>query len=216
MRVLLYSTAIYPKVDGVANRVKHHIRALVALGHQVLVLCPYDSAPSLYEGAQVLRLPAFVPLDYDESQLSYPFPLMTLNRVFREFRPDIIHFIGPEFVLIPFLLLSRYYKVPILVSYHFYVRAFLNSMPFPMRMLFTWMTWMEMACNFADLVICPSKPMMNILRDIGMRCEDIWPPAVDIQQFSPSYYDHDLRSKVRASPRARRPRCCSSPVSGRD
>ncbi|KCV72782.1 hypothetical protein H696_00361 [Fonticula alba] len=37
--------------------------------------------------------------------------------------------------------------------------------------------------------------MMNILRDIGMRCEDIWPPAVDIQQFSPSYYDHDLRSK---------------------
>ena len=174
MRVLLYAPAMYPKVDGVALRTRHHVRNLLVrsfalclipadrglvlqspqeLGHQVLILTPIHGASDIFEGAQVVKLPAFVPSGYPESMISYPLPIVTLSRIFNQFAPDIVHFIGPDFIFIPMVLICKYYNVPIIGSYHFYVQAFLERLPAFQRSLLFWLGWCvpKFPCPIADL-----------------------------------------------------------------
>jgi len=196
MRILLYTAAFYPKVDGISLRVRHLLVQLKKMGYEVIVLCPYEKAPDVFEGIPILKLPSFQPLNYTESKLAYPLPIFTLLRIFNQFRPDLVHVVGPEFVFIPIRWICWLYGVPLLGSYHFYIQAWLEYQPKWTQMTMSWLLYLERTYNWSDYVITPSTPMKNILNSKGMKCNDVWPPAVDSQVFNPKYKSMEIRNEL--------------------
>ena len=116
----------------------HLLRNLKRMGHEVTVVCAYEDAPDVFEGLPVHKLPCFTPPLYKETRLAYPFPLLTLGRIYARVKPDIVHFVGPEFVIITFLLWNRVFQVPFLASYHWYFTAWLNAQTPITRFLTGW------------------------------------------------------------------------------
>jgi len=196
LKILIYTAAFYPKVDGIALRVRHLLTNLKRMGYEVLVLCPYPEAPDVYEGIKILKLPSFQPLNYNESKLAYPLPLFSLYKAFSEFKPDLVHVVGPEFVFIPISAFCRIFNVPLLGSYHFYIKAWLEYQTKAVQLILFWLRHIEKVYNFSDYVITPSSPMKEILNANGMKCNDIWPPAVDSDVFHPRFKSHELKKEL--------------------
>eukprot|EP00158_Paraphelidium_tribonemae_P005921 Partr_v1_DN27588_c1_g1_i1_m30426 len=205
-RVLIYSPTFLPKVDGVSNRLMLHLRHLNPELFQVLIVCPdfdkgvsFWTLPSLcgdeeYLDIPIVRLPSFRPIQAlaPDSFLANPFALMHLKHIMDSFRPDLVHFVGPDFLWLTFMMLTRvigcHSTVPFLVSYHQHTLRWLDLQPISrihkcfLRILFQ----MEHSLSLADRVIAPSKNMREYLVDYrGIRCDGVWPPAVDALNFSP-------------------------------
>jgi hypothetical protein len=107
------------------------------------MLCAYEEAPDSYEGIPILKLPAFTAPMYKETKLAYPLPIFTLQRIFSNVRPDIVHFVGPEFVMMAFIPICRLYGVPLLASYHWYLTAWLNNQTPLTKTLTHWIKYVQ-------------------------------------------------------------------------
>lgn len=194
---MLYSTSFFPKVDGVALRVRHHIHHVQQMGHKIFVVSPMTSAPDLYEGCPIIKLPSFVPLDYSESKLAYPFPVISLIRIMRKYKPDIVHFVGPEFVFFLMVMICKLFNIPLIGSYHFNTSTFLDGLPAYQKYGLWWIKWLEYVYNLSDFVITPSRPFQKHMHMRALNCNDIWPPAVDAQDaFHPRYRSREMREKL--------------------
>ena len=154
--MLLFASAFYPKVDGVALRVRHLLVNLKKLGHDVTMLCAYEEAPDSYDGIPIIKLPSFTPPLYNETRLAYPFPVFSLLKIFSDVRPDIVHFVGPEFVLLTFIPICRLFNVPLLASYHWYLTAWRNHQTPVTKVLTHWITWMQVGGCILSFI--PNKP----------------------------------------------------------
>jgi phosphatidylinositol alpha 1,6-mannosyltransferase len=78
-----------PAINGVTNSVVRILESLKAEGHEAIVLAP-TSPSNDYLGCQVIRISHF-----HVKQFAVALPHMRLEKILRDFNPDVIHVAAP-------------------------------------------------------------------------------------------------------------------------
>lgn len=215
IKILLYTPAFYPKVDGIVRRVNNFLDSIKALNetsksveYQILVICPkfengcfdiFKSTKTLmkpreiHHGFQVIRLPSFKPSPKlaPDSYLAHPLAFSHLNHIISRWKPDLIHSIGPDFFFITILIVCKlfYRNIPILASYHQHNQQWINNQPVNalQRAFLSQIFKVEKIIKYSDGVMSPSEAIREyLLSKLGIKCEYLWEPAVDCSVFRPA------------------------------
>jgi glycosyltransferase involved in cell wall biosynthesis len=129
MKVVMFTDAYWPRVNGVTVSVDTFSRALIRAGHEVLIVCSeypntYSLAHSLFPGdkrdddPQIIRVPSMPVLISKEDRLA---KFHKWNWVFKQveaFNPDIIH-VNSEVMIAEFgFLYARMHNIPAIYTFH--------------------------------------------------------------------------------------------------
>lgn len=124
MRIAFFTDSFFPHVDGVTTYVGVVTRALISIGHEVMVVVPRWDGVSISRikqfipGAKVVLVPGVSAFFYPNLRLGTPTP-KSIGEV-RKFAPDIIHFHTPAFMGLEATLLAKLLKVPLVTTFHTY------------------------------------------------------------------------------------------------
>lgn len=124
MRIAFFTDSFFPHVDGVTTYVGVVTRALIADGHEIMVVAPRWEGVSILKvkqfipGAKVVLVPGVSPFFYPDLKLGTPTPksIGEINR----FKPDIIHFHTPGFMGFEATALAKLLKIPLVTTFHTY------------------------------------------------------------------------------------------------
>jgi 1,2-diacylglycerol 3-alpha-glucosyltransferase len=124
MRIAYFTDSFYPHVDGVTTYVGVVTRALLALGHEVMVVAPrwdgieQSEVQNFVPGARIVLVPGVRPFFYPDLKLGALTP-----KSFAEvsnFKPEIIHFHTPGFMGFEATALAKLLKIPLATTFHTY------------------------------------------------------------------------------------------------
>ena len=124
MRIAFFTDSFYPRVNGVTVYVGAIARALMAMGHEVMIVAPewkdssHGDVQKFVPGARVVLVPGITAFFYQELKMGTPTP-KALGEV-RKFMPDIIHFHTPALMSLEATLLARLLKIPLVATFHTY------------------------------------------------------------------------------------------------
>lgn len=97
-------------------------------------------------------------------------------------KPDVMHVTSPGFLVIPCLIYARFFRVPLLLSYHthlpLYARSYLGWIPGIEALSWAVLRYVH---NQADLTLCTSPQMMDQFKENGIDRVDVWRKGVDVE-----------------------------------
>ena len=176
MKIAIYTNAYKPIINGVVNTITLLKEGLNAQGHEVIIFAPdyygyRDQEEGVYRFTSVdltrkVRFPVAIPW------------CPRLNRVLRNFGPDIVHAHHP-FVLGPIALrMARHLKVPLVITFHTQYEQYAHYIPvfrgdFIQRLTRNRIRWFVAS---ADLVTTPAETIRELLRSYGVKKEIIMLP----------------------------------------
>ena len=189
MRVALVTETFLPKVDGIVTMVTKTVEALQAGGDEVMVFAPSGGPAELF-GAPVVSLPS-VPFPF-YPELNVAAPRASMRKHLEAFRPDVFHLFEPSLLGIGGIYYGKVMRVPIVISYHTNLPAYLHYYRLG---FFEGPTWKLMRARHlrADLNLCTSTQMMDELQEHGIDRLALWNRAVDAQMFHPSKCSNEMR-----------------------
>jgi glycosyltransferase involved in cell wall biosynthesis len=129
MKIIMFTDAYWPRVNGVTVSVDSFARALIKAGHKVMIVCSdYPqmddgrfSGPDeddAEDGPVIVRVPSMPTIVSKEDRIAR---LTKFTWVFKQaeaFVPDILH-INSEFMLAEFgFLYGRFYNLPVIYTFH--------------------------------------------------------------------------------------------------
>jgi glycosyltransferase involved in cell wall biosynthesis len=130
MRIVMFSDAYWPRVNGVTVSVDSYSRALIKAGHEVLVICSsypegLDGTSSLNfdrdvedGGPKLVRVPSIPAFVTKEDRLAKFTKWHWVFRQVESFNPEIIH-INTEFVIAQIgFLYARAHNLPAIYTFH--------------------------------------------------------------------------------------------------
>lgn len=124
MRIAYFTDSFYPRVNGVTTYVGAITRALMAMGHEVMIVAPewkdssHKEVEKFVPGAKIILVPGITAFFYQELKMGTPTP-KALGKV-RKFAPEIIHFHTPALMSLEATLLARLLKIPLVTTFHTY------------------------------------------------------------------------------------------------
>lgn len=169
MRVFIFSESYEPLLNGVAVSVGTLAKELRARGHEIYIVT------SSYRGYKdsdphVFRVPAI----RTWIDPTYPVPIPWFNRIpekIRELRPDIIHTHTPWMLGQVGLKLAKQMGIPCVSTCHTQYTEYVHYFPLApqkAKRLFI-INLMRRYYNQCNVVIVPSKQMMEMLRGFGVQ-----------------------------------------------
>lgn len=192
LRVALFTETFLPKIDGVVTRLCQTVRNLQTFGHTVLVVAP-DGKIAEYEGARIHGVPGSPFPLYPDLKMAFPRP--SIGKALAEFRPDLIHAAQPMLLGSSAFYYSSQYRVPLVISYHAQVDRYMHYYGFGMlEPLFR--KAQRTAYNEADLVLCTSQVMVDLLKRQGIRRVKLWQRGVDTDTFRPELASQAMRERL--------------------
>ena len=130
MRIVMFSDAYWPRVNGVTVSVDSYSRALIKAGHEVLIICssypeglnvpalPPSNTAQVDGGPKIVRVPSMPAFITKEDRIARFNKFYWVLKQVNSFRPDIIH-INTEFAIAEFgFLYGRAYNVPAIYTFH--------------------------------------------------------------------------------------------------
>jgi len=189
MKIAVVTETFLPKVDGIVTMVTKTVEALRERGDQVLIFAPSGGPAELF-GAQVVSLPSLPFPFYPELRVAAP--RASMRKHIEAFRPDVFHLFEPALLGVGGIYYGKVLHVPIVISYHTNLPAYLHYYKLG---FFEGPTWKLMRQRHlrADLNLCTSTAMMDELRSHGIDRLALWERAVDAQRFHPSKGSAQMR-----------------------
>ncbi|AEF82208.1 glycosyltransferase [Leadbettera azotonutricia] len=129
MKIVMFTDAYWPRVNGVTVSVDSFSRALIKEGHQVLIICSsypesYDAPVSLVQGEareddpKIVRVPSMPALITKEDRIAKFHKWYWVFKQVELFNPQIIH-INTEFMIAEFgFQYARAHNVPAIYTFH--------------------------------------------------------------------------------------------------
>ena len=143
-----------------------------------------------YCGAEVYGLSAFpLPL-YPELKIALPRP--EIGERLAKFQPDIIHVINPAVLGLAGIFYAKTRGIPLVASYHTHLPKYLHHYGLGMLEGLLW-ELLKLGHNQADLNLCTSSVMVEVLREHGIDRVDLWQRGVDTQTFHPDKATPEMR-----------------------
>ena len=192
LRIALFTETFLPKIDGVVTRLCQTVRHLQSFGHTVLVVAP-DGKIEEYEGARIHGVPGPPFPLYPDLKMAFPRP--SIGKALAEFRPDLIHTAQPMLLGSSAFYYSSQYRLPLVISYHAQVDRYLHYYGIGMLEPLFWKAH-KSAYNGADLVLCTSQVMVDLLKRQGIRRVELWQRGVDTETFRPELASLVMRARL--------------------
>ena len=169
MRILIVTDAWSPQVNGVVTTVKHTVRELGALGHEVALITP--------TGFRTVPCPT-----YPEIRLAIA-PGARVARMIEEFEPDAVH-VETE---APLGLAARRHCLvtgrPFTTAYHTQFPEYIYARcRLPLGISYRWLRWFH---GPAHAVMVPTPAIHRRLADRGFTNLAYWSRGVDQALFAP-------------------------------
>jgi len=169
MRILIVTDAWSPQVNGVVTTVKHTVRELGALGHEVALITP--------TGFRTVPCPT-----YPEIRLAIA-PGARVARMIEEFEPDAVH-VETE---APLGLAARRHCLvtgrPFTTAYHTQFPEYIYARcRLPLGISYRWLRWFH---GPAHAVMVPTPAIHGRLADRGFTNLAYWSRGVDQALFAP-------------------------------
>jgi len=129
MKIVMFSDAYWPRVNGVTVSVDSYSRALVKAGHKVLIICSsYPEGLNLplippddfkdEDGLKIVRVPSMPAFITKEDRIAKFSKMYWVFKQVKSFNPDIIH-INTEFVIAELgFLYARAHNLPAIYTFH--------------------------------------------------------------------------------------------------
>ena len=201
MKIVMFSDAYWPRINGVTVSVDSYSRALVKEGHQVLIICSSypeglnlpSSFPDILQTndePRIMRVPSMPALITKEDRVA---KLSKWHWVFKQvdsFGPDIIH-INTEFVIAGIgFLYARAHNLPAIYTFHTMWEDYgPNYFPmFPSFMVkFIIRGALKNILDRSYRVIVPTQQIDEVVRKYRPRTKTfLLPTGIEVELF-----DHD-------------------------
>lgn len=193
MRIAIFTEVFTPKIDGIVTRLTHTVSELAELGHKVCVIAP-GPGPSTYNGIPIFRLPS-APFRPWYPEVRVGMPTFGVHAQLRRFKPDIIHAVNPIAAAAWGIVLSRTQRLPLLASYQTALPQYTEDFGMP-ALRKPSEAWIRQLHNRADVNLCPSQPMVDEARALGIRRVGLWPKAVDTARYHPTKFSSAMRRRL--------------------
>ncbi|WP_147599210.1 glycosyltransferase [Flaviflexus massiliensis] len=193
MRIAMFTEVFAPKVDGIVTRLTNTVTELTNLGHDVCVIAP-GPGPDTYGGIPVFRLPS-APFKPWYPEVRVGMPTFGMSASLNKFRPDIIHAVNPVAAAAWGIVHARTRRLPLLASYHTALPQYTQDFGLPVLRKPS-QAWIRQLHNRADVNLCPSQPMVEEARALGIQRVGLWPKAVDTEKYQPTKYSGEMRERL--------------------
>jgi sulfoquinovosyltransferase len=165
------------------------VAGLRALGDGVTVVTPCVAPPATFHGAAVVPVwGAPLPFYRSPTLLLSPGLSPRLAWTMLTRRPSLIHASAPGVLVYAAIAWARLLDVPLVVSYHTHIPAYIPKYTWPGLVAPMW-TLIRAAVGAADLTLVPSGTMKAELAAQGCKARriEVWPQAVDTETFNPRH-----------------------------
>ncbi|XP_047090106.1 sulfoquinovosyl transferase SQD2-like [Lolium rigidum] len=184
-------------ISGYKNRFQNFIKHLREMGDEVLVVTTHKGAPEEFHGAKVVGSWSFPCPLYQNVPLSLALSPRIYSEV-RKFKPDIIHATSPGIMVFGALAIAKMISVPMVMSYHTHLPAYLPGYNL------NWLlgpTWCLIRClhRSADLTLVPSVAIaedFETAKVVSASRVRLWNKGVDSESFHPKFRSHVMRAKL--------------------
>jgi len=201
MKIVMFTDAYWPRINGVTVSVDSFSRSLINMGHEVLIICsfypegmgvpvsfPVDTANG--EGPEIVRVPSLPALITKEDRIAKFNKWYWVFKQVESFNPDIIH-INTEFMIAEFgFLYARAHNLPAIYTFHTMWEDYgPNYFPFFPSFLVKKVVRgvIKNILNRSYRVIVPTKQIDDVLHKYRSRTETfLLPTGID-----PQLFDHD-------------------------
>lgn len=179
MRIALMTESFLPKIDGIVTMLTKTVECLSKNGDEVLIFAPSGGPNELF-GAEVVGIPSLPFPLYPELRLAPP--RASMRAKLKAFDPEILHLFEPALLGVGGLYYSNVLKIPLVVSYHTNLPAYLHYYKLGAIEKLTWRLMLERHRR-ANLNLCTSTVMINDLHSHGINDLALWERAVDSTRF---------------------------------
>ncbi len=192
MRIAIVTESFLPKIDGIVTMLTNTVDCLRRNGDEVLIFAPRGGPSELY-GAEVVGIPSAACPLYPELRLALP--RTSMRHKLEEFKPDLLHTFEPVLLGVGGIYYSAELHIPLVVSYHTNLPAYLRYYKLGLIEKLTW-SLMRVRHRRANLNLCTSTAMIEDLENHGIDHLALWERAVDASRFHPGMVSGEMRSRL--------------------
>lgn len=186
MKILFISDVYFPRINGVSTSINTFVGQFKALGHEVTLIAPEYGVKTKDE-AWIKRIPArSIYFDPEDKLMKYGQALDLLGDLRREgydlvhvHTPFVAHYLGRK--------LSHLLDVPCVETYHTFFEDYLHHyLPFIPKSFAKYIARFisRRQCNEVSAIIAPSQPMLDVLRQYGVKAKaEVIPTGLQAHSF---------------------------------
>ncbi len=182
----MISDVYFPRVNGVSTSIRTFVHELQALGHTVKLIAPeYGIATD--DEAWIMRIPArSIYFDPEDKLMRFSSAMAQLDYLKQE-NYDLIHIHTPFVAHYLGLKLAKILSIPTIETYHTFFEDYLHHyLPVIPKSIAKWLAQKisKRQCNQVNAIVAPSQPMLDVLRDYGVKAEArVIATGLNAQQF---------------------------------
>ncbi|HEY0268839.1 MAG TPA: glycosyltransferase [Methyloradius sp.] len=189
MKILFISDVYFPRVNGVSTSIRTFVGQLQEMGHTVHLIAP-EYGVKTEDEAWIKRIPARgIYFDPEDKLMKYGVALDRLSELRKE-GYDLIHIHTPFVAHYLGLKLGHLLNVPCVETYHTFFEDYLHH----------YLPWIPTSlarslargisrrqCNAVNAIVAPSQPMLDVLREYGVKVKaEVIPTGLQAQSFAPA------------------------------
>ena len=171
MNILFISDVFFPRVNGVSTSINTFATELKALGHQVTLIAPSYTDEDKQE-EWIVRVPSHKIYFDPEDRLMNFGKLKALLPWIRDKHFDVIHIHTPFTAHYAGIHFGKKLDIPVVETYHTFFEDYLHHyLPFIPQFISRKLarTISRRQCNAVDGIVSPSKPMLDVLKQYGIK-----------------------------------------------
>ena len=171
MNILFISDVFFPRVNGVSTSINIFATELRALGHQVTLIAPSYTDEDKQE-EWIVRVPSHKIYFDPEDRLMNFGKLKALLPWIRDKHFDVIHIHTPFTAHYVGIHFGKKLDIPVVETYHTFFEDYLHHyLPFIPQFISRKLarTISRRQCNAVDGIVSPSKPMLDVLKQYGIK-----------------------------------------------
>jgi len=192
LKIAIMTESFLPKIDGIVTMLTKTVECLRRSGDEVMIFAPSGGPEEIF-GARVVPMPSVAFPLYRELRLALP--RSSMRQQLLDFQPDLIHIFEPVLLGVGGIYYSEELHVPLVISYHTNLPAYLRYYKLGAIEKLTW-ALMRVRHGRADLNLCTSTPMIDDLHRHGIDHLALWERAVDAHRFRPNAGSVEMRSRL--------------------
>jgi 1,2-diacylglycerol 3-alpha-glucosyltransferase len=171
MNILFISDVFFPRVNGVSTSINTFAAELRALGHEVTLIAPSYTDEDKQE-EWIVRVPSHKIYFDPEDRLMNFGKLKALLPWIRDKHFDVIHIHTPFTAHYVGIHFGKKLDIPVVETYHTFFEDYLHHyLPFIPQFISRKLarTISRRQCNAVDGIVSPSKPMLDVLKQYGIK-----------------------------------------------
>jgi 1,2-diacylglycerol 3-alpha-glucosyltransferase len=171
MNILFISDVFFPRVNGVSTSINTFATELRALGHHVTLIAPSYTDEDKQE-EWIVRVPSHKIYFDPEDRLMNFGKLKALLPWIRDKHFDVIHIHTPFTAHYVGIHFGKKLDIPVVETYHTFFEDYLHHyLPFIPQFISRKLarTISRRQCNAVDGIVSPSKPMLDVLKQYGIK-----------------------------------------------